>query len=317
MSGPTLRPPPRPAPRSARTSWLGWVQIALLVAILVAVALDRPAADGPDSVSREVAAKLEAAGALDEAAEVYAIWLAAGAAEPATRANVAYHLGVTFLEQGDYGAALRWLYEAETIGGGPADTGAKIVHALERMGRTHQARAALSSRAALDPVARASSDAVAARIDEREIRASEVLRALDDLPPQYAAAFDGAEGRGTFLEKYVADELILRKAAALELDGDAEVNRRAEAARRQIVLDTFLEREVIGKVEVADADLQTFFAANSDRYQPEEGDPVTLDAVRERVERDYLGYRVGDAYRQLVETELSAAGVELFPEALQ
>jgi parvulin-like peptidyl-prolyl isomerase len=68
------------------------------------------------------------------------------------------------------------------------------------------------------------------------------------------------------LRKYVADELIWRKAQKLEYDEDPDVRRRLDALFKQLVVEAFVGKEILGKIEVDPADLKTFHAANRARY---------------------------------------------------
>jgi tetratricopeptide (TPR) repeat protein len=325
-----LRTPPRPAAGQPDPT-LRVLLVVNLVAVLGLAAFvvfrsssGAQRADGAER-SREVASKLKAAGALDEAATLYEEYLAAARVPAETRARIAYSLGTTYLEVGDYQKALRWFYEAETVGAGDLaeELGARIVHCLERLGRHHAAQAALDSRVRLsaDSAERATDDPVVARIGDEEILRSDLDRALSELPPEVARSLVGPEARGDLLKRYVADELVWRKAAKLEYDKDPEVRRRHEALLKQLAVSRFVEQEILGKIEVDPGDLQNYFEANRERYRvpASESEPErepTFDEVRAVVERDYRLLKVQAAYESMVETELATAEVELFPERL-
>ena len=323
-----LRPPPRAAAPPA-PSLVPVIAVQVTVGVILAVVIwfARPdlgaSAAASAEQARAVAGKLLSAGELDEAAALYERVLWEGPQHP-DHGRMAFSLGDAYLGQGRLPAALRWFYEAETVGGAPAETGARIVHCLEALGRVNEAEAALATRAAFgNDVQRADTDPVAARIGDREIRASEVLRALDDLPAQLTEPFQGPEGRAAFLQKFVADELLWQKALKLELDGDPEVLRRLETVRRQVVLDAFVEREIAGQITIDEADLQNFYAAQAARYAPadpegtgEPGAPPPLEEVRAQVERDYRLLKMQSAYQDMVLQQIEASGVELLPEAL-
>ena len=320
-----LRPPPSPPPAPARDR----VVRALLIVNLLAVAAlgvlawqrsgSSAAADpGASEHAREVASKLKAAGALDEAAALYEVYLGTTAAPAETRASVAYSLASTYLDDGRYEKALRWFYEAESLGVGELSDqlSKKVVHTLERLGRYHSAKAVLDSRSALDPgpaVARSEDDPVVARIGDVEIPRSRVLGLLDDLPPEAAAQLSGGAQRAELLKKYVADELLWRKAVKLEYDRDPQVRRSYEALLKQLAISKFVEREVVSKIDIDPADLQNFFQANRARYE-KEGE--TLDQMPPEVERDYRMSKVQTAYQEIIDSELATEDVQLFPERM-
>ncbi len=343
-----LRPPPTPPPAAPRRRLAALLLLNLAavagVAVLVVTRTGQPAADGGAAQrTRQVAAKLKAAGALDGAAALWEAYLEGGAGGPEERARIAYSLGQTYLERGRYEPALRWFYEAE-LEGLPeleAELGRQIVYALERLGRTHAAEAALSSRVRLEPPAPSQgsspssspaaspsgADPVVARIGARELHRSDLDRALDELPGPLAAELSSPANRRALLERVVADELLFRKAVKLGYDRDPEVLARHEGLLRQLAVARLVERELAAGIEVDEDDLRNFFAANEEHYlelaagaggAADEAAAVPgFDELRPLVERDYRLRKVEAAYREMVESELAAADVELFPERLE
>ena len=207
-----LREPPRtPQTRPAD----GTMRLLLIVNLVAVIALGalvlagrgNPAASGADPEHvREVASKLKAAGALDQAAALYERHLELTTAPAEERASVAYSVGTTYLEQGEHTKALRWFYEAEALKppGLAEELPKKIVHVLEAMGRVHAARAVLERQTDLDAPAtqRPASDPVVARIGKDAVHRSDVLRALDDLPPYLKQQFAGPEKQMEFLARW-------------------------------------------------------------------------------------------------------------------
>ncbi len=329
-----LRSPPTPPPASAKDRVVRGLLILNLLLLCAVGAFVWSRADGARAAdpraaehAREVASKLKAAGALDQAAALYEVYLKATDAPPETRASVAYSLASTYLDDGRYEQALRWFYEAEALGVGELSDqlSKKVVHTLERLGRYHSAKAVLDSRVAFapgssasggaadssSPVARSEQDPVVARIGGEEISRSQVLRLLDDLPPEAAAQLQGTAQRAELLKKYVADELLWRKAIKLEYDRDPQVRRSYEALLKQLAISKFVEREVVSRIEVDPADLKNFFEANRQRYE-QEGE--TLEQMPPEVERDYRMSKVQAAYQEIIDSELATEDVELFPE---
>ena len=144
---------------------------------------------------------------------------------------------------------------------------------------------------------------------------------LDDLPPEVAASVSGPEQRAALLRRYVAEELLWRKALKLEYDKDPEVRRRQEALRRQLIVDRLVQKEVFDKIELDPADLRNYFEANRERYrQPgadgKPGAELTFEQARQAAERDYRLGKMQSAYESMLETELAADAVELFPERM-
>ena len=319
-----LRPPPVSVPPPPPPRGL-YVLLGANLALVAAVALGvwlRPAATpaADDSARRrQVAAKLQAAGALDEAADEWARYLE-GAGRPAEElAGIAYSLGDTLLEAGRYERALRWFYEAESLGAGALadELSQRIVHCLERLGRHHAAEAAMGARVAIAPATgNDEADPVVARIGSDEIRRSRLERALDGGPPELRRAWSDAAQREELLRRYVAEELVWRRALKLELDDDPEVRRRHAELLKQLVVAEFVERELLAKIQADESDLRIWYQANQSRYGGDQAEPRPFDEVRQAVERDYRLVKLEEGYQRLIESELAAAGVELFPERL-
>jgi len=265
---------------------------------------------------RAIASKLKAAGANDEASSLYEQYLNDLGSESAVRAQIAYSLGKSYLAQGQYGRSLRWLYEAETLGAGKLarEVGQKIVHCLERLGRVHAAQAALAARASLNPeaVARAGTDPVVAEIGLEKIYGSDVMRSLDDLPSDLQNQFGGADALPRYLKKYIADELMWRKAKKLEYDKDPMVQRQLENLLKHLVVNRFMQEEVWKKVKTDPADLKNFYEANKKKYG--DGD---FKKNRAAVERDYRVSKVQGAAGKIISDEFELAGVKLYPERLK
>jgi tetratricopeptide (TPR) repeat protein len=332
-----LREPPRAAATAGSDRSVRLLLLAVLIAVLgvgVLVLTRGPAKAGsadPER-TRELATKLKAAGALDEAALHYERYLEAADLDADAHTRIAYSLGSTFLERGDYDKALRWFYEAEMTGSAELsdELGRKVVHTLERLGRTHAAQAALEERVAFtgsdgaDPseVRRSAADPVVARIGEEEIYRSDVDRALGELPPELVQSIRTPQDRQAFVRQYVAEELLWRRARKLEYDRDEEVLRQHESSLKRLAVSRLVEDEVIGNITVDEADLRNFFEANRERYEAaagEGGEPRSLsfEEARPVAEREYRMSKMQSGYQSLVESELAAGDVEIFAERME
>lgn len=333
-----LREPPmkKDQPGGGRLAWWLALQVVLvaLVAVIAFVALRGRGGETTDTTSlREVASKLRAAGALEESARVLDEYLSRTPPEAERYASMAYTLGDTYLDLGEAEKALRWFYAAEGADDGTLGEGIarKIVHCLEQLGRFHAAQAALDSRVRMrsDSVdaengkaelKRAGDDPVVARLGEDEIHRSEVEGAMDDLPPQAAQSLRTPEARRQFLQQYVAEELLWRKAKKLEYDRKPEVKRQLDRIWRQLATSKFVEDEIVAGIKVDESDLKNYFAANRDSFRSpdaaKDSAPPEFDEVRPMVEARYRQEKMRAAYDELLQSQLSAEGVEVFAERM-
>ena len=331
-----LREPPLPEKPPERPDAVTRLLLVLILVVVmgtaVLVLLRDPRGGGQDAeLDRQVAGKLKAAGLLDESAVLYRRYLDHGDVPDDVRAGIAYTLGASYLDRGEPEKGLRWLYEAETVAETevPEDLPPKIVHALERLGRYHAAQATLEASSRLaggaasgdDETVHPAGDPIVAVIDGVELRRSDLDRAMEDLPPELAAGLTGPEGQTRLLEKFVADELLWRKAVKLEYDKDPEVRRRHEALLKQLAISKLVEVEIAAGMEADETDLRNHYQANASRYAfPDEegGEPKlrTFEEVRQLVEQDYRMTKLESAYREMIESEMATAEVELHPERL-
>ena len=334
-----LREPPERnfRERSPLDRWLLIVTVALLLVVIIILVSGRATTEGDREraeATRKLASRLKAAGAIQQSAVLYEEYLAATGTQLAeTRSEVAFSLAKTYLESGAYERALRWFYEAESLGGVAAkEVGSKIVHTLERMGRFHAAQAALASRSQLGinaidgpkrvrEVQRPADDPVVGRIGNEQIYRSEIVRALDDLPPEIARNFKQPGAKQEFLKKFIADELLWRKAIKREADKDPEVLRQHALMLKQLTIRKFIDEEIVRKIEIDEGDLKNYFEVNRKRYEDPTAEgvpssPKSLDEVRSVVERDYRLGKIQGAYQALIDEEMSTSDVELFPENL-
>lgn len=326
-----LREPPRPSMPPAVDKTARALLVAQLVGLVVLGILGwqrgNVSSGEKNPHRREVAAKLKAAGALDGASELYAEVMADGSLPAEERAALALSLGTMVLDAGRPEEALRWFYEAEALGPGKLASAVaeKIVHALERLGRVHQAQAALAGGVGLAGPANSgpngANDPVVATLSGEPFYRSQVEARLGELPPEMAAEFAAPEKRGEALKQVVASELLWRKAQKLEIPKDPKVLARVAELSRQIVVGQLVEREILAKIAVDEVDLRSFFTANQARYAPPSADgkataPPELAAVRQAVERDYRMAKAQAAYQAMIEAQLGAADVKLFPERM-
>ncbi|NOZ87722.1 MAG: hypothetical protein GXP49_15980 [Deltaproteobacteria bacterium] len=287
-----LKPTPSPATQNEPLVKVIFLIQVLIVAGLIGLAVSihlKPKEERIDTERvRAVASRLKAAGILDQAGELYEKYLQSKGEERGD-AKIAYSLADLYMERGDYEKALRWLYEADELGPGnlKEEVGKKIVHALEALGRVHAAQAALDSRTRLDtpgPASKEEDDPVVAEIGKDKIRRSRVMQALDDLPPFLRQRFSGADGPARFLRKYVADELLFRKAKKLEYDKDPQVKRRLQDVLKQLVAARFIEKEISSKLHVDEADLRNYFKAHRKDYDVPDQARIRLIKVSSKKE---------------------------------
>ncbi len=245
------------------------------------------------ALRRELAAKLLSVGLKEKAVEQYGLYLAESDLPPDRAAKLTYTLGKLCMEEGRYEDALGWLYQVEMLDPKSevaADTGARIVTCLERLGRFAQAQYSLDARSAPGGKkrGRTAGDRVVAKIGNETITLAELNEAYAALPEWMRPSKGTGGPTEDFLRQYVAETLLYRKAKRLAMDKDPEVRKGVEQALRRLMIQRLLEDEVKEKVKVSDDEAELYYQAHRDRYRRKEAfrirllrtDEGHLDAVR-------------------------------------
>jgi tetratricopeptide (TPR) repeat protein len=233
---------------------------------------------------RELAGKLLSAGLREKAIEQYELYLSEAELPADRRARIAYTLGTLCMEEGDYEEALGWLYQVEMLDPMTElapEAGSKIVACLERLGRFAQAQYSLEARSGLDKDGRQEfkGEEVVARIGEDVITRRQIDEAVDAMPEWMRSSLEDPAQRRAFLEQYVAEELLFRKAKRLELDKDPWVRKQSERAARQLMVQKVLEDEIKAKGKVTQDDVELYYRAHKDRYAEKEAFKVRMIKV--------------------------------------
>ena len=116
-----------------------------------------------------------------------------------------------------------------------------------------------------------------------------------------------------FLKKFVADELLWRKAQKLEYDKNPQIQRQLTTFVKQMVVGKFVEKEVADKIQIDPADLKNFYEANKTRFKQGEKQ-LTFDEVKDQAAVAYRMMKFQTAYGQMIESELSTGDVTVYAE---
>jgi len=228
---------------------------------------------------RELANKLKSAGLPRQAAQEYEQYLHSARLEPKQLAGLCYSIGKMCMEAGDYEKALAWLYRVELIDPKTslkAELGSSIINCLERTGRHSAAEYALAKRSSAEGDATRSSGTVVADIGSDKVYLEDVNEAFDSLPDWMRKQFEGGKSKAEFAKKYIADELLYRKALKMELDKDAGVRKQLRMAQRELMVNRVLESELKDKLKVEEDDLKNFYEAHKADYEQKEAVKVSL-----------------------------------------
>ena len=229
---------------------------------------------------RTLANKLRSAGLRREAIAQYAAYLDSASLDAPQRAALCYTIGTMLMEESEYEKALAWLYRVEIADPDApvkSEAGSKIIHCLEKLGKYSAAEYALDKRSRGTTDNRVDTeDPVVARIGSETIRRSEVTEAFDGMPSWLRDQYAENKQKTEFLKKYVADELLYRKAIKLEYAKEPEVLKRMRLLERELLINRVLEDELKGKITMAEDDLKNYFEAHRDTYREKEAVQVAM-----------------------------------------
>jgi len=119
-----------------------------------------------------------------------------------------------------------------------------------------------------------------ARIENRTLTMHEIRAKFDSEHPPTEAQIQ------QYLQQWVADELLYREAVRRGLDQSADVNRRAEDMRRQLVVQALLDNEIYtpGMTEFGTEQITAYFEAHKEEFTVTQ--PVALISFLLFNERD-------------------------------
>lgn len=248
------------------------------------------AGDGLDAAAlKQLALKLEKQGLGRAAAGAWGEYLEAPDADPDEAAAIWYRIGTIHQDADAHEDALAAFYRSESVGDGgdlAADIGRRVQESLEALGKFAALKHELAGRVGLDEGAGEASGEVLAEIGPRKITRLELDRQIEAVIENQLAMyagqltdaqrqqqkeamlkqFAGDQQRMQFLNQFVVEELLYRKARDTKMMEDPEVRTQLQEAERSLLARRFMEAELAERIHITDGDLSTYHGANQSRY---------------------------------------------------
>lgn len=114
------------------------------------------------------------------------------------------------------------------------------------------------------------SSQVLARVGDKEITNTYFERQLSDLPESVREASMQGEGKRAALEGLVNREILYTQAVAKKVDRDVELNRKFDDLKKELIVKTYLENQLGGKIKVEDSEVANYYNNNPSEYQHRE-----------------------------------------------
>jgi len=304
-----------------------------LVVLLVRTPDSQPRGSAPMSLPAEkqkkLALKLEKQGLNAAAAEAWQEYLAGAGLKAEDKARLWYRIGKLHQEDRAHAEALHSYHRSESfarISGLAPEISRRIQECLEGLGKFAALRYELAERVGVteDPAA---GGEVLAEIGPQKITTSALDRRIetqiDRQLSQFASflpdeerrrkkeemlkRFSTSAERRRFLEQFVLEEILYRKAREDGLPKDPAIRVLLADQERSLLAGKLIETELADRIRITPGDVATYYKAHKDEYVSPERAKVSRILVEEAAEAEKAMQRLkqGESFEDLAR-ELSA-----------
>ncbi len=285
---------PRGSAGGAFTVLLLLVLVALAAAnLVVALSGTKPMSSGSahglsGEQVKNLAARLAQRNLYQQAAAAWQDYLATADLAASEQANIHFQIGTLLEKAGLYGDAIEQYYRSEAVAdveGLRAQLNAHVKECFEKSGKFAALRYELMDRTSLQPSQTAGGKVVAEigaqKITEAQLDAAFEERIESQMAPMKAfltperlneqkkralEQFRDPQAKQEFLQNWLAEEILYRQALQEELGEKPEVKRLVHELTRGALSQQLMNEQIASRVNVTETDLQTYYAANKDKY---------------------------------------------------
>jgi len=244
--------------------------------------------DLPASDLKDLALKLEKQGLGNAAATAWKEYLAAGT-EDSQPSAIWYRIGTLYQEADSHEEALAAFYRSESLGVElelSSEIGRRVQESLESLGKFTALKHELTERVGLNQDAGAASAEVLAEIGAQKITRAELDRQIEAMLDNQLAMMAGQltqeqrkqqkeamlkqfasdQQRLQFLNSYIVQEILYRKARESKLTEDPTVRAQIREAERSLLARQVMESELSGKIFISENDLALYYDARKSQF---------------------------------------------------
>lgn len=127
-------------------------------------------------------------------------------------------------------------------------------------------------------------DTLLAQIDGKAITVKEFMQRIRQLPPFLQVSMETDEGGRMALDWIIDWELVLADALKKGVDKEPNVEAEMAAAREQIIVSEYLNRQVRDKIVMPETALQEYYTKNREEFKLSEAIKVSHILVRSEKE---------------------------------
>jgi peptidyl-prolyl cis-trans isomerase C len=237
---------------------------------------------------KDLASKLAQRNLYQQAAAAWQDYLATARLTGPEQAITHFQIGTLLEKAGLYADAIEHYYRSEAAGEVKelqTDLNAHVKECFEKLGKFSALRYELMDRTSLSPSQPAGGKVVAeigpekiteAQLDakieeniENQLAPMKAFMTPEQVNEQKKRALEQARNPKTkqeFLEGWLAQEILYRQALQEKLSDKPEVQRVVHELTRQALSQQLMNEQLASKIHVTDSDLQTYYAANKDKY---------------------------------------------------
>ncbi|TAN41253.1 MAG: hypothetical protein EPN22_16110 [Nitrospirae bacterium] len=132
----------------------------------------------------------------------------------------------------------------------------------------------------------AKSSQVLARVGKKEITINSFERQLSNLPESVQKLAVAGKGKQALLEGMINREILYSDAVKKDLEKDPELQRKLDDIKKELIVTTYLQREVLNKITVEDKDAQEYYKAHPDEFKNREEVRLSQIVLSDKKEAD-------------------------------
>lgn len=114
------------------------------------------------------------------------------------------------------------------------------------------------------------SSQVLARVGDREITTTYFDRQLANLPESVQKLSTKGEGKKAILEGFVNREVLYAEAIDKKVDKDPELRKKFEDVKKELIINTYLQNQIIGRIKVDEKEAEAFYNSNTSEFKNRE-----------------------------------------------
>lgn len=245
-------------------------------------------------LQKKLALKLEKQGLNTISAEAWKEYISIAFLDKKETAKIWYRIGKLYQNNNEFGKALDSFYRSESfadIEEISPEINRRIQECLESMGKFAALRYELSDRVGIDKSpedagSTTKGDQVVAEIGLQKITESDLDRKIesqiDQQISQFASylpedqrnkqkeemlkRFSTSSQRQMFLNQFILEEILYRKARESKLINDQNVRNMLKDQERSLLAKMVIDKEYSDKIKIMSSDLSTFYEANKKEY---------------------------------------------------